>query len=214
MKLRTTMFDSFYNQPEDYYPDNMHKRRKPLPPYEALSNNALHEIHKNGKFVGYWWHKGDTVSIPLSVNTNISVEDTAIIYDVVGAEPGLDQVGFLGQRLYNIVDITSWTMIRNLPNMTGMQYLWKKDDVFTFPTYGELGLRLMPNMEGKNIIVQILNFRREEVLRYEFYNTSDCVVDINKEDSDKILQGVYYLKVSIESNNTLKQVDYYELQIR
>lgn len=215
MAIYSQMFNGFYFQPENYIPNNMHKKPPILPNSFQLDNSGLHKLYsKNKLFKGYWWNYGDTVSIPLTVNTDISVESTALIYDQPGAEPLLNQAGYQGQRLYNIVDLTSWTMIQAVPIDGGTNYLWKKDATFTYPTYGELSLKLIPDMRDKTIVAQILNFRREEEFKFEFYAVNDCTIEITPDISKKLLQGIYYLRVTIQSENNTKEVDYYELNIK
>lgn len=205
------MFTTYDNQPDFYIPDNMHL--KPLPPINLeVDNESLHGICRDGRFYGYWWKYGDSIKIPISANLTISVDSHSFIYDVPGECPSMYQPGFVGQKAYNIVDVQSWTMIRYVPE-TGM-YLWAKDEKLTYPSNGELSLEIMPNMKGKKIVAQIVNFRKEEIFKFEFCDMNKCFIELDKEKSSKLLRGNYYLIINYETDTYSKQTDYYELWVQ
>ena len=208
------MFRGFYSEPLDYVPDNMHK--PPIPPKQIslVADNLDIILDKNGKKKGYSWNYGETVSIPITVDVPIRVEADAYCSDVEGEEPTIDTAGRIGQKFYNTRDMRSWVLISYAPN--NMSFIWKEDPRFTFPEDGERMMVDSPNMNGKYILAEFINFRGEQMFErlYEDVNSAEFVIDIT--DSLNIHRGIYdlYIYVGDEENQYKKLTKRYEIVVR
>ena len=79
-------------------------------------------------------------------------------------------------------------------------YLWIEDEKLTFFSDGVTPVTLSPDLEGKIAKVVISNFRHEKMFEYE-YKENSFNVEIDAETSSKLNPGIYYLSLSLESED-------------
>ena len=75
-----SMFTNYDKIPENYIPDNIVMR---MPPEIVCFSNKQPQKEYNfkGDFIGYSWEQGDTLTMKISVDKTIKVEEDALILD-------------------------------------------------------------------------------------------------------------------------------------
>lgn len=157
-------------------------------------------IEKNilGDIISVKWNYKDTFDFHLSINTPITIEETARISEDPGDIPDDDEYDYIGQRFYNLVDITSWEFTKDLT--------WKKDNIFKYPSNGTKFVNLQPILGDHTVKIKIFNFRAEEVLSKVFSNENDFIFELDSETSKLLIPGNYLLKIYISGDSYLKYV--------
>lgn len=208
------MFRGFYTEPPTYIPDNMHK--KPIPPrtVSLVHDNLDIILDKKGKKKGYSWNYGETVSIPISVRQPVRLEADAYYTDYHGKEPGVKTRGRIGQKFYNLKDVRSWILTSYVPDNDS--YIWTEEPRFTFPEDGAQFVEVCPDMRGKYILVEFVNFRGEQMFEDVYCNSDTMHWTLSTEESLKLQRGIYdmYIYVGDEENQYKKLTKRYEIVIR
>ena len=189
-----SMFDNYENLNSDYIPYNI---QLDVPTRRNKYTNELprKEFNKAGEFVGYSWDYGDTLILTFYIQPIVKVEENAIVYDVAGQVPLNSTVGEFHQRAYNTADLRVWVC----ETYDQTEYVWKEQCEFTYPRCGtkEIVLPIGIDLSQKKVLIELMNFRREVIHSAE----TDCAEIVNfaidKELSDKLLEGIYYCKVTI-----------------
>ncbi len=208
------MFRGFYTEPPTYIPDNMHERRK-LPKTVSLIGDSLDVIlDKHGHKKGYSWNYGETVSIPISIRQQVRVEMDAYCFSLHGKEPDINTVGRIGQKFYNLKDVRSWIMTSYVPDTRS--YIWTEEPKFTFPENGEKLVEVCPDMRGKYILVELIDFRGEQIFERVFFDADTIHWTLNIEESLALQRGIYdmYIYVGDEEAQYKKLTKRYEIVIR
>ena len=107
------------------------------------------EYDNSGKFVGYSWNYGETLTIPYSVNKVIYVEEDALVYDISGVSPSISTIGTFGQKAYNTADRKSWVC----KTLDSSKYIWEEQDEFTYPENGKkpISIKFIQDVSDKFI---------------------------------------------------------------
>ena len=206
------MFDSFHNIPYCYIPDNMHLPPRP-PEVKKLTDTNLDIIlDKRGRKKGYSWNYGETVAIPLTVNIPIVIEHDAYYTIEAGKAPETTTVGHIGQKFYNLKDVKSYFMVSYVPAENS--YIWVQDKQFSYPENGTVLVTVEPDMQGKYILAEFLNFRGEQMFEqvYEEVNNAEFVIDIDQ--SLELQRGIYELTTYVGSEDYKQLTERYEIVIR
>ena len=190
------MFDNFENQPSNYIPNNMFL---PIPErWVEVNTDTVHKKMKCGKVIGYWWNWGDAISITIKNQITIHLPFGAITGEV---DPTPETEGyFLGQKFYNTVELTSWTLkyITQESESTTI-YSWEKDKRLTYPETGVQDLDIeIPLKEGQQIVVQLFNFRKEKIKDTIYYESTN-VWELTPDESLLLVPGIYYLNIHLET---------------
>lgn len=189
------------------YPDNLIESLNYPPPGKCSPcavpvNKPLEEYNKQGQLIGYSWHQGDTVQLHFHIDGEIFVEDDAIVYTSYGDAPTSITEGTLGQKAYNIVDSISWTC-------TAVQtdnYTWTRDRYFENPeTSGKsFFISAKEYLKNKLIRFRILDFRKNIVFESKQDAETDLYFDIDKETSEKLFPGTYYVNILCFSSDEVE----------
>lgn len=207
------MFNSFYNIPCCYIPDNMHPKCKPAGVRKLTNTNLDVILDKKGKFKGYSWNYGETVSIPLTVNFPIRIEtDAQYTYDP-DFIPGHDTQGKIGQKFYNLASVKSYFLKSYLP--TEKWFMWEEESLFTYPEDGHMLVDVKPDMKGRYILAEFLNFRGEQIFEEVYYGVNSAELEINIPGSLQIPRGIYSLAIYVgttlpEDEEEYKKVKQYK----
>ena len=189
------MFRGFYLEHPGYIPDNMHKR--PLPPKNVSLNNDNLDIilDKHGHKKGYSWNYGETVSIPISVKVPVRIELDAYCTEEPGEKPTVKTVGRPGQKFYNLKDVKSWVMTSYVPD--DKSFIWSEEPKFTFPENGAKLVYVCPDMTGKYILAEFINFRGEQIFERIYNEVEETTWDLNQLQSLAIQRGIYDLYIYV-----------------
>ncbi|MBO7211316.1 MAG: hypothetical protein J6V44_09990 [Methanobrevibacter sp.] len=198
----SNMFTNYENLDSSYVPNNINKKIEK----QLMLDDEIPKV-KYDKFkqiVGYSWSYGDTFSIKYTVARSVYVEENAIIY-YNDEHPGSSTVGIYGQKAYNLKTRQSWVCM----SLDSSSYNWVELIPFTFPANGTNKVYVEPDFDYSDMTAKVIieNFRHEEI-----YSTSGSVskgymtIDIDKELSEKLIQGIYYCYI-ILSNSEKEIVD-------
>ena len=189
------MFRGFYQEPPGYIPDNMHK--KPLPPKSAslVSDNLDVILDKKGKMKGYSWNYGETVSIPISVDAPVRIENDAYCSMVKGEAPTTSTYGRIGQKFYNLVDVKSWVLNSYVPS--NKSFIWLEEPRFTFPENGERKVMIHPDMEDKYILVEFLDFRGEQMFERLYIGENKINWTLDIDQSLLLPRGIFTMMIYV-----------------
>lgn len=207
------MFNSFYNIPRCYIPDNMHPRCRPSGLKRLTGKNLDAILDSKGKFKGYSWNYGETVEIPLTVNFPITIENDAIYTYDPSEVPGHLTPGKIGQKFYNLASVESYFLKSYVPSEKW--FIWEKEPVFTYPENGHMIIDVKPDMKGKYILAEFLNFRGEQMFECVFDEVNSASIDIDIPKSLAIPRGIYSLTVYVgtslpEDEEEYKKVKQYK----
>lgn len=155
------------------------------------------EYDNSGKFIGYSWNYGETLTIPYSVNKVIYVEEDALVYDISGVSPSISTIGTFGQKAYNTVDRKSWVC----KTLDSSKYIWEEQDKFTYPENGKkpVSIKFIQDTSDKFIEFSINNFRREKIYSTTIPCAQEVPLVIDSDLSNKLISGIYYCTVAILS---------------
>lgn len=184
------LFDNYENL-GNAIPNNLYARY----PVKEIYKRPYEQYNAQGEFVGYFWNYGTTVNLQFDLSGEITVEGNAIIYTVAYQKPTKATKGFIGQKAYNIVDLTSWT----LDNIVGEDYNWIEDSEFQYPVEGSKNIYIDATdyLKDKKVIVSLYDFRMEKIDERLFEGNTNIVYIIDKELSDKLVKGIYYCSLVI-----------------
>jgi hypothetical protein len=192
------MFLNYHNIADNYTPNNLIKAF----PFEPNSSKLLptemskpyEEYDARGELEGYFWRYGDTLNLEFSIDGEITVEDDSIILRTMNECPTTNTIGFIGQRCYNICDFVSWTCTA----VINKEYIWTKDDIFTYPnTKNSIYVSAKDYLKEKTARVTIYNFRMEPIYIHNVSASTNVIVPITKELSEKMVKGIYYCSLDI-----------------
>lgn len=190
------MFTNYENLSSTYVPDNRYKKiEKQL----ILDYKLPKEIYDdNNELIGFTWGYGDVVTIRYNANRPIYVENNAIIYGASDM-PSNNTVGIRGQKAYNFDTRQCWICESLDTNI----YNWVELPELIFPENGSEKIYIQPpyDLHRMKAIVSIKNFRHEEIYSKEYDKLQDGAlsIDIDKELSSKLIQGIYYLYVILKN---------------
>ena len=198
------MFLNYQNIAENYTPNNLCKMfptkivSSKLNPIEA--SKPFEEYNIKGELEGYFWRYGETLNLEFNIDGEIVVESDAIIISGEDVSPTTSTVGEVGQRLYNITTLKSYTCLAAVDG----SYLWKEDDEFTYPINGDKSVYLSAEsyLQDKTIKITLFNFRLEPIHSVSFAGTPKAVLVIDKSLSEQLVKGVYYCSVEVSNDTT------------
>lgn len=205
-----SMFDTYDKLNPDYIPDNS----TPTPTEEYLTINKvlprpLYDVRN--RFIGYNWNHGEYFDFTLSVNSMITVNNDSLIFEEKEAAPDTYTVGkYEGQKAYNVVDAKSWTYV----GRTDSLYIWVEDTELSYPINGDKSIIIYRDMTDKYILVNIFNFRWEQVYcQQSEVNESSIRLTVDDELSKKLVSGIYYCTVKICSEDSCLLKDKFMISI-
>lgn len=191
------MFFNFDNQPKDYIPNNMF----PIRPirFVSINSDTVKPIFRGCKMVGYEWNWGDNISIEIKNQIHINIPPNSI-YTYEDVDPTTSTVGeVVGQCYYNLASLKSFHLTSIKENQGIYYYIWEQDKDFTYAESGGIALDvLIPLKEGEQIVVQLFNFRKEKI-RDDIYYEPEITWTLTPEESLKIVPGIYFLNVHLET---------------
>jgi hypothetical protein len=193
-----SIFDNYDNLSSTYVPNNQKEVLEKQNIF--IPSIPRKEFDSFGNFLGYSWSYGDTLSFNILLSKTINVEENALIYDEEGEGPNSSTVGVMGQRAYNTVDIKSWTC----KTLDQTIYNWVEDKVFKYPKLAgtkEINLETFKDIYSKKVLFTIKNFREETIYSKEIVANKEIEISIDKELSNKLLQGIYYAYVTVFDND-------------
>ncbi len=196
------MFLNYQNIADNYIPNNLINafplkvRDSKLSPTDA--SKPYEEYNTKGELDGYFWRYGDTLNLEFDLDGEITLEGDAIVVSSKGVCPTTYTVGKIGQRFYNVADLTSFTCVSSL----GGKYLWEKDKTFTYPSGAERTVYVSAEdyLADKNVEVTIYNFRLEPIYNKFFKGATTITLPIDVELSAKLVKGIYYCSLRVFSN--------------
>lgn len=199
-----SMFDSYDNLQKNYIPDNHKPKPSDCPIAPCRPKFPYEEYNAEGELVGYFWNYGDTITLQFNIDGFITVEDDAVIYSIANQEPTEHTPGKIGDRIYNIIDLKSWTCVGIEDRLVSEHeviesYIWVEDAEFTYPNSSLRNIYISADeyLKDKTAQVRLYNFRMEEIYVNTYEARNPVIVDINKELSDKMVKGVYYCSLTI-----------------
>ena len=167
------------------------------------ASKPFEEYNAKGELIGYYWRQGETVNLEFNIDGEITVESDSIIVDAYGYGPSEHTPGFVGQRLYNIADLRSWTCASIIES----RYIWNQDEVFTYPQDSERSVYMSASdyIKDKTIEISLYDFRREKIYSQTFAGSTRVILTIDRELSERLTKGIYYCSVKV-FNNSMCQV--------
>lgn len=202
------LFDNFNNIPEDYIPDNMHPPKCPSVELFLIDSN-VDPIYRKCRLVGYAWDYGESVNIEIKHQIHLTLQENAI-YTFEDVDPTESTVGEVGQRYYNLYNLTSFVCESAFEGV----YTWQRDENLTFFSNEPIEIDVPINMTGKSTIVELLNFRRELIDEKEFAGQNTINWVLTHEESAKYLGGIYYMNIYIVEEGQETLSNSYEIVIR
>lgn len=208
------MFKKYFNIDPNYIPNNM-DCKKPKKEVSYNEDSLIAIIDRFNHIWGYTWSWKDTVDIPITVNKIVNVPDNSIIVYNHLEVPTDQTVGYIGQKYYNVTDIASWTCksINVDDSSQSTSYTWFKDDYLKYiESNTNTQITIEPDISGKHLEVEILNFRKEVIYEESFdEGESFNYLNINLELSNKLVPGIYFIRVRLVSDTTSSFIDEYKI---
>ena len=204
------LFSNYEHLNVDYYPNNL-IRKMPLPQVQYQYKLPRKEFNLSGKFVGYSWDCGDTLTLDIDINPIVKVASDALIYTQHDESPTSDTQGHLGQMAYNTYDLKCWCCISQNDQSV---FVWEEEDVDTIPIVcGEKGtedIRLQVYKDISNYIGKAIlcNFRYEPIMDFDVVGADTISIEITEEITAKLVRGIYYLYFDLGNTNGDRQVVY------
>lgn len=187
-----------YQNIANNYPNNLvcsfpcvGKSYTKLDPVKA--SKPYEEYNSKGELIGYFWRYGETLNLEFNIDGEITVEDNAIVLTSKDAVPS-PNTGALGLRAYNVYDKRSWTCTA----ISKGEFVWTIDEVFSYPENGtSVYVTASDYMEDKHVEVCIYNFRMEPIHKEVFSGTTQVILRITKDLSEKLTRGIYYCSLRV-----------------
>lgn len=194
------MFLNYHNIANNYQPNNLIKsfphsyEESKLAPVEA--SKPFEEYNIKGELIGYFWRYGETLNLEFNIDGEITLESDALIYKSHGVGPTENTFAKVGQRAYNLLDLTSWTCVARV---SANKYLWEQDAEFTYPNNGAKKVYISAEdyLKDKFIDVTLYNFRMEPIHTYTTSATASIIFPIDKDLSKTLVKGIYYCSVQV-----------------
>lgn len=168
-------------------------------------NSVLYARDSADNLVGIIWHENDKFILKDTVNLNIKVRSSSIIYELPAEGPTIATEGVLGQRAYNILDWKCWVC----KGRQDGDYLWKETAIYQ-DLSGKKIVTLLYSDSNSHITANIQNFRHENIYSFNFENTTDYSILIDKEQLPLLVQGQYFIEVLLsydkENIQTVKTI--------
>lgn len=179
------------------FPTDIHSSK--LNPVAA--GKPYEEYNTKNELIGYFWRQGETLNLEFLIDGEITIEHDAIVVDVRGSSPTVNTVGHIGQKFYNIAELTSWTCTSVVDNT---RYVWTMDTEFTYPEGGlqHVYFSAKQYLEGRNAEITIYNFRMEPIYTAILPAQPVVILPIDKELSSKLVRGIYYCSLKITDSST------------
>lgn len=187
------MFDNYDKLNPDYIPDNT----SPEQSHDYVTfKNELPRVSYNikGNPIGLSWCYGDEFELKFTAKQKIKVAENSITYTTADEAPGYDTEGVASQQAYNTVDCKSWTCV----GVSSGHYIWIEDDDVIYSLQGTKEIEMIPDMEGKTLVVDIYNFRWEPVHSISALSATDVSLYLNKDLSEIFKPGTYYSVLKIQ----------------
>ena len=167
----------------------------------VAAGKPYEEYNAKNELIGYFWRQGETLNLEFLIDGEITVEQDAIIVDVHGNRPTVHTVGHVGQKFYNIAEMTSWTCTSIVDNN---RYAWTLDNEFTYPESGVQHVYLSADqyLKDKDAEITIYNFRMEPVYTAVLPAKTVVVLPIDRDLSKKLVRGIYYCSLRIFDSST------------
>lgn len=193
------MFLNYQTIADNYIPNNLitafphpHCISK-LDPKEA--SKPFEEYDAKGELCGYFWRYGETLNLEFNIDGEVTIEADAILVKNKGQEPTKKTLGHVGQRLYNIIDLRSWTCVA----IIGRDYIWQEDPTFTYPlnTDRSVYISAVDYLADKTVEVILYNFRMEPICKKLYKGAPSIIFTIDKKLSEQLVKGIYYISVDV-----------------
>lgn len=213
--IMSNMFDKYFDVDPDYIPNNMDYKR-PQRERSYNKDNLIAIIDRFNQIWGYTWSWKDTVSIPITVNKTLNVPDGSIIEYESGLYPTQQTIGDVGQKYYNVTDLKSWTCKSTGVDGTtqDMIFNWVEDDFLKYVDRSNTEIVIEPDVTGKHIETEILNFRKEVIYEKSFEDgVSFNYLDIDKELSNELVPGIYFIRLRLVGDDYVSLIDEYKIFI-
>lgn len=211
----SNMFDKYLNIDPNYIPNNMDCKR-PQKEISYNEDNLVAIIDRFNCVCGYTWSWKDTVSIPITANKTVNIPDNSIVVYTSGEYPTSSTEGKVGQKYYNVTDIESWTCKDILVDREEdtIEYTWIQDDQLKYVENSNTKITIEPNIEGKHLEVEILNFRREILYSKSFdEGSASNYLDIDLDMSKEMVPGIYFIRIRLVDETTSLFIDEYKVFI-
>ena len=197
------MFLNYHNIDSNYRPNNLinafpsKMNSSKLDPLD--SSKPFEEYNTKGELTGYFWRYGETLNLEFNIDGEITIESNAMLLKSKGQEPTTVTMGKVGQRVYNIIDLRSWTCVAVT---TTNKYIWEEDDEFTYPLNSDRSVYISVNdyLKDKKAEVTLYNFRMEPICKKIYDATPTIIFPIDKELSKALPKGIYYCSVTVFNN--------------
>lgn len=203
------MFTNYQNLSDYYIPNNLSKNictpssyTKKLAPIEASKPYELYDA--KGELEGYYWYKGDQLTLDFSIDGELTLECNAIVFTVPGESPTMQTEARLGQMAYNIIDYKSWKCISYFKN----KYVWEPQEEFIYPLNGDKSVYVDASdyMKDKILTFTIYNFRMEPIFNKNYPGTASFKVAIDEELTNKMPKGIYYCSLEVAGKDSHQTV--------
>lgn len=211
----SSMFSKYFDIDPDYVPNNM-DCKKPQKERSYNEDSLIAIIDRFNHIWGFTWSWKDTVSIPITVNKNLNVPDDSIIVNTPYEVPTYQTEGKVGQKYYNVPDIRSWTCKSvEVEYPTQLKaYTWIEDDYLKYIDHSNTEITIEPNIAGKHLEAEILNFRKEIIYSQVFDDGDNfSYMDIGLDLSNKLVPGIYFIRVRLVGEDYSSFVDEYKIFI-
>lgn len=175
-------------------------------------NEKYFNYDKYGNPNGYQWEHKETLTLKFDFHPYYLVENNSIIYTEPSQQPTVNTQGFIGQKAYNSVDLTTWMCVDILVD----QFIWTEFPTFTLPNVGT-NINYTKKMYVENypdqliqdvtrVKFQIFTFRFQKLYEKQItYNGNQLQLYIDNDLSDKMVEGNYFLQICFV--NTLLDYD-------
>ena len=199
----SNMFDNYDKLQQNYVPNNLNKAF-PVPPTckkieETRPNKPYDMYDEMGKFIGYFWNYGDTVSLDFTITGEYTVEGNAIISTVSEQEPNTETVGYIGQYYINVVDNKVW----KCTTINGNIYTWTDVTGVENPVGSKsVYIDAEDYLKDKTLYFKLYNFRGEMVYEETQEASTSCIINIGEELSKKLVRGNYTANLTLFDNYT------------
>jgi len=200
-----SMFLNYHDIADNYTPNNLIKAFPQklndckLDPVDA--SKPYEDYNVKGELIGYFWRYGETLNLEFNIDGEVTVESDAILYKASGQKPTTSTKGRVGQKLYNIIDLISWTCVSNIRR----EYVWQQDAEFTYPLNGDKSVYVTAAdyLADKQVEVTLYNFRMEPLCKKIYAGSPQIIFSIDRELSCSLPRGIYYCSVKVFNDETM-----------